>query len=174
MLLTAQIFSRNYVKTPKHLALEGDQAASRRVAQFGDWNHLHSLRIARSLLSSALFALMSFLALLVYPDGTIGPLESTATVPGFQADWECSVGEVWLCPDDTLLMYTDGVPEAANENDEEFGERRPAEQLLAHACLPHRSCSDPLFRAFSAFLARDFRTTLHWLRLAIWGCELSR
>jgi hypothetical protein len=36
MLLTAQIFSRNYVKTPKHLALEGGRAASRPVAQFGD------------------------------------------------------------------------------------------------------------------------------------------
>jgi hypothetical protein len=47
-------------------------------------------------------------------------------------------------------LYTDGVTEAANENDEEFGERRLAEQLRAHACLPHRLCSDPLFRAFSA------------------------
>jgi serine phosphatase RsbU (regulator of sigma subunit) len=58
-------------------------------------------------------------------------------------------------------MYTGSVTEAAKENDEEFGERRPAEQLRAHACLPHRSMSDQLFRAFSAFLARDFRTTLH-------------
>jgi len=36
MLLTAQIFSRNYVKIPEHLALEGGRAASRPVAQFGD------------------------------------------------------------------------------------------------------------------------------------------
>jgi len=36
MLLTAQIFSRNYVKIPKHLALEGGRAANRPVAHFGD------------------------------------------------------------------------------------------------------------------------------------------
>lgn len=36
MLLTAQIFSRDYVKTPEHLALEGGRTASRPVAQFGD------------------------------------------------------------------------------------------------------------------------------------------
>jgi hypothetical protein len=36
MLLTAQIFSRDYLKTPEPLALEGGRAANRPVAQFGD------------------------------------------------------------------------------------------------------------------------------------------
>ncbi len=66
-------------------------------------------------------------ALLMHPDGTIGRLESTATVLGFEEDWDCSVGEVWLSPGDTLLLYTDGVTEAGNENAQEFGERSLAE-----------------------------------------------
>ena len=33
-------------------------------------------------------------------------------------------GEVWLEDDDMLLMYTDGVTEAINDQDEEFGEER--------------------------------------------------
>ena len=39
---------------------------------------------------------------------------------------------VELCPDDVLLVFTDGVPEAHNPEGEEFGDER-LQQLLRHA-----------------------------------------
>ena len=51
-------------------------------------------------------------------------LQPTCTVLGLFDHWECSVAEVVLAPGDTLVLYTDGVTEAANAAGEEFGEAR--------------------------------------------------
>jgi serine phosphatase RsbU (regulator of sigma subunit) len=63
----------------------------------------------------------------------LGP---TATVVGLFDKWECSFDEIQLSPGDTLVLYTDGVTEAANAADEEFGEARLVETLLAHHSVP--------------------------------------
>jgi serine phosphatase RsbU (regulator of sigma subunit) len=70
-------------------------------------------------------------ALLCHRDGAIERLVATATVLGLDEDWDCSVGEKQLLPGDMLVLYTDGVTEATNGRDEEFGERRLAELLSA-------------------------------------------
>ncbi len=62
--------------------------------------------------------------LIVSLDGKVKRLEATGTVLGVFRDWNCSVCEVTLEPGDHLLMFTDGVTEAANESGEEFGEER--------------------------------------------------
>jgi len=41
-----------------------------------------------------------------------------------------------LFPGDTLALYTDGVTEAFNDQDEEFGEQRLIEALRQHSDLP--------------------------------------
>jgi sigma-B regulation protein RsbU (phosphoserine phosphatase) len=41
-----------------------------------------------------------------------------------------------LCPGDILLAFTDGVPEAHNPEDEEFGEERLQQLLRRTAHLP--------------------------------------
>ena len=96
-------------------------------------------------------------ALLVHPDGTIGLLESTATVLGFQEDWDCAVGEVWLSPGDTLLIYTDGVTDARNENGEEFGERRLTELFRAGRCLPASALLRSLVNGVQQFAGEEFQ-----------------
>jgi serine phosphatase RsbU (regulator of sigma subunit) len=96
-------------------------------------------------------------ALLVHPDGTIGLLESTATVLGFQEDWDCAVGEVWLSPGDTLLIYTDGVTETRNENGEEFGERHLAELLRAGRRLRASSLLRSLVNGVQQFAGEEFQ-----------------
>jgi phosphoserine phosphatase RsbU/P len=63
-------------------------------------------------------------------------LGSTATVVGLFAKWECCVAETLVAPGDTLVLYTDGVTEAANAAEEEFGESRLVETLLAHQSDP--------------------------------------
>jgi serine phosphatase RsbU (regulator of sigma subunit)/catechol 2,3-dioxygenase-like lactoylglutathione lyase family enzyme len=62
--------------------------------------------------------------LLLRRNGAVERLESTATVVGLFLEWECSVAERTLQPGDMLALYTDGVTEAFNTNEEEFGEDR--------------------------------------------------
>jgi sigma-B regulation protein RsbU (phosphoserine phosphatase) len=49
-----------------------------------------------------------------------------------------------LEPGDLLVMYTDGVTEAFNPHDEEFGEGRLVEYLQKHRHLPAREIIDGL------------------------------
>jgi len=63
-------------------------------------------------------------------------LEPTATVLGLFDKWECSVAETQFAPGDILILYTDGVTEAANAAGEEFGESLLVETLLANHSIP--------------------------------------
>ena len=63
-------------------------------------------------------------------------LGSTTTVMGLFDRWECRLAEVQLAPGDLLVMYTDGVTEAANADAEEFSENRLLEIVAAHRHLP--------------------------------------
>jgi sigma-B regulation protein RsbU (phosphoserine phosphatase) len=51
-------------------------------------------------------------------------LSATATVLGLFEKWECEVREIALVPGDVLTLYTDGVIEAVDENQQEFGTDR--------------------------------------------------
>jgi serine phosphatase RsbU (regulator of sigma subunit) len=74
--------------------------------------------------------------LLVRRDGTLDRLEPTSTVLGLFRQWECSVGECRLEPDDLLALYTDGVTEAFDATGEEFGEQRLVDALRRHRDRP--------------------------------------
>jgi serine phosphatase RsbU (regulator of sigma subunit) len=71
-------------------------------------------------------------ALLLRRDGTLDRLAATSTVLGLFRQWECSVGECRLEPDDVLALYTDGVTEAFDDAGEEFGEQRLVDALRRH------------------------------------------
>jgi serine phosphatase RsbU (regulator of sigma subunit) len=71
-------------------------------------------------------------ALVLRQDGSLDRLEATSTVLGLFRQWECSVGECRLEPDDLLALYTDGVTEAFDESGEEFGEERLVDSLRRH------------------------------------------
>jgi sigma-B regulation protein RsbU (phosphoserine phosphatase) len=64
--------------------------------------------------------------------GQVERLAATTTVVGLFTDWECPIREVTLEPGDVLVVYTDGVTEAANADGEEFGEERLLEVVQAH------------------------------------------
>jgi serine phosphatase RsbU (regulator of sigma subunit)/catechol 2,3-dioxygenase-like lactoylglutathione lyase family enzyme len=68
--------------------------------------------------------------LILHRDGGVDRLDSTSTVLGLFASWNCAMSETELCPGDTLLLYTDGVTESPNEADEEFGEHRLIDAVL--------------------------------------------
>jgi serine phosphatase RsbU (regulator of sigma subunit) len=71
-------------------------------------------------------------ALLLRLDGGVERLEATAAVLGLFTEWNCRTVERRLAPGDLLAIYTDGITEAFNAIDEEFGEERLIEALRRH------------------------------------------
>jgi serine phosphatase RsbU (regulator of sigma subunit) len=63
-------------------------------------------------------------AFLLRRDSTLERLESTCTVVGLFREWDCTVQELRLSAGDILVLYTDGITEAFNDADEEYGEER--------------------------------------------------
>src|SRR5512145_1504293 len=73
--------------------------------------------------------------LLLRAEGQVERLEATAPVLGLFAEWECPTAERRLAAGDLLAIYTDGITEAFNNRDEEFGEERLIEALQRHRRL---------------------------------------
>jgi sigma-B regulation protein RsbU (phosphoserine phosphatase) len=70
--------------------------------------------------------------LIVRADGSIFEPEGANLVFGIVPDCEYTIHDATLGKGDTLVLYTDGVTEAFNESQEEFGERRFKEFLPQH------------------------------------------
>jgi len=90
-------------------------------------------------------------ALLLRRDGRLERLDSTCPVLGLFEAWDCTVEERFLSPGDTLALYTDGVTEAFNDAQEEFGDRR-----LTEALCRHRDCSVQAMVSSIVSEVRDF------------------
>jgi sigma-B regulation protein RsbU (phosphoserine phosphatase) len=93
--------------------------------------------------------------LLLRADGRLDRLTTTATVLGLFENWECSVREAQLAPGDTLVLYTDGVTEAASAAGEEFGESRLIETLRAQRHLPVHSLLETIVATVQVFSHRE-------------------
>jgi sigma-B regulation protein RsbU (phosphoserine phosphatase) len=68
----------------------------------------------------------------LHVDGTVERLPATATVMGMFEEWETSVGQIVLAPGDLVAIFSDGVTEAAGDN-EEYGETRLIKVLRENA-----------------------------------------
>lgn len=77
--------------------------------------------------------------LLLRQSGEVERLAAMAPVLGLFMEWECRTAERRLSPGDLLAIYTDGITEAFNDREEEFGEGRLIEALHTHG---HLSPSD--------------------------------
>ena len=71
----------------------------------------------------------------------IEQLSVGGTVVGMFPDMDYEEATVELCAGDVLLAFTDGVPEAHNPEDEEFGEERLQQLLRQTAHLPAEEIS---------------------------------
>ena len=69
-------------------------------------------------------------------DSTLQRLDSTATLTGLFEQWDCTIGECTLLPEDTLALYTDGITEACND----AGERVWREALGLIDCADIAIC----------------------------------
>jgi sigma-B regulation protein RsbU (phosphoserine phosphatase) len=89
--------------------------------------------------------------ILIRADGTAERLSATATVLGLFECWECSVQTVHLAPGDLLLICSDGVIEAADDRDEEFGEDRLIAMLQARRREPVATLVSDVTTAIHAY-----------------------
>ena len=91
-------------------------------------------------------------SILLRANGDIERLEATATVLGLFEEWDCRVAERQLSAGDLLVIYTDGVSEAApGEDAEEFGDDRLIANLKAHQCKPAGTILDEVIAEVQRF-----------------------
>jgi serine phosphatase RsbU (regulator of sigma subunit)/predicted enzyme related to lactoylglutathione lyase len=93
--------------------------------------------------------------LLLRRDDSLERLNSTATVLGLFEQWDCSVAECQLSPGDILALYTDGITEAFNDAEEEFGEQRLIDSLRRHRRRPSRELLTAVLDEVQQFSARE-------------------
>jgi len=97
-----------------------------------------------------------FPPLLVKADGSVVRLGNGGPVLGVIPACAYEAGEVPFGAGDRLILYTDGITEARDERDEEFGDER-----LQALAVAHRACSAPalqarLVDAVASFTGRRF------------------
>jgi sigma-B regulation protein RsbU (phosphoserine phosphatase) len=78
-------------------------------------------------------------------DGAVDRLVASGMALAVAADAAFEERESTLGAGDRLFLFTDGVTEAMNVRDEEYGEERLTAYLLAHHGSPHRELIDGVF-----------------------------
>jgi phosphoserine phosphatase RsbU/P len=102
-------------------------------------------------------------ALVLRRNGAVERLEPTATVLGLFSTWECQTAELGLSAGDLLAIYTDGITEAFDDKDDEFGEARLVETLHMYRDLPPDNLVTAIYdsvRRFSPHEQRDDMTLI--------------
>jgi serine phosphatase RsbU (regulator of sigma subunit) len=109
-------------------------------------------------------------SILVRDDGEIELLMPTGMPLGLMPEARYSASETSLGPGDTLVLYTDGITEAANPSDEMFDRERLIEVCRAHRAEPPQNLAASIHAAVEAFVAgrpyHDDRTLVIVRRLA--------
>ena len=90
--------------------------------------------------------------LIVHPGGQAELLPLTDGVAlGLVPDMEYQEGSVTLAPGDTVVLYTDGVSEAMNSEDEEFGNERLLRIFAGGAPANSEEANQAVFQAVDDF-----------------------
>jgi sigma-B regulation protein RsbU (phosphoserine phosphatase) len=83
-----------------------------------------------------------YLPMLVRADGSVERLGIGGPVLGVLPEADYEQAQVAVAAGDRIILFTDGLTEARNADDEEFGEQR-----LLNAAVAHRGCSAPSLQA---------------------------
>ena len=89
--------------------------------------------------------------ILLRSSGALERLGATALMLGAFAQWSCVVSEVPLGPGDSLVIYSDGVTEAASASGDEFGEDRLVRLVRSRQGQPAAEVVSAVLDAVAAF-----------------------
>jgi phosphoserine phosphatase RsbU/P len=95
--------------------------------------------------------------LLVRTNGTSCELAASGAILGQFANWQYSQTELELSAGDKLLLFTDGLVEAFNENGEPFGEERLIHLLRSQGTSGAAAMQDALLREVSSHCGGKFQ-----------------
>jgi sigma-B regulation protein RsbU (phosphoserine phosphatase) len=95
--------------------------------------------------------------LLVRGDGDVIRLEAGGPVLGVVQDAAFEQGELELSAEDRLLLFTDGASEAANAEQEEFGEDRLTSLLRGSSAESAEALQSRIMREVTQFCANRFQ-----------------
>ena len=88
---------------------------------------------------------------LLLHDGEVQEVLATGVPVGLFCVGDYGVQRLHLDPGDTLLLYTDGITEARNRADEEYGATRLTERLREHFALDASSLVDRCLEGFTTY-----------------------
>ncbi len=83
-------------------------------------------------------------------------LETGGAVLGVFADGSYEQASIDLLPGDRLVIFTDGITEAADSNDQEFGEERLFALLRENPAAAAADLRDAIMRSVTQFCREDF------------------
>jgi phosphoserine phosphatase RsbU/P len=89
--------------------------------------------------------------ILMRAGGEVERLEASGAVLGVFPQWPFQQAEVQLRAGDRLVLFTDGISEAANARDEEFGEERLVELIRALRDRGAHELKDRILQAVAGF-----------------------
>lgn len=89
--------------------------------------------------------------IVVHQDGRADYLDVGGTVLGFVQDTPYALGRYQLTPGDLLFLYTDGITEAMNPQEEFYGEKRVLDSLREMYNLPVKSILSKVFRTIKSY-----------------------
>ncbi len=90
---------------------------------------------------------------LLVREGKITSLEATGLPVGIFCSGECSAERVQLAPGDSLLLYTDGLTEAQDRADAEYGAQRLARLVKGRYDLPPQALTQVCLEDLRTFLS---------------------
>jgi phosphoserine phosphatase RsbU/P len=94
--------------------------------------------------------------LVVHADAECVRLDAGGSVLGAFEDLDYEQGEIQLSAGDRVLLFTDGLSEAVDENNEQFGEQRLCDLLCEHRHRTPEELKDIVFDAVDEFCGRNF------------------
>jgi len=89
--------------------------------------------------------------MLLRSSGELERLDATALMLGAFEHWNSTVGAVELVPGDALVIFSDGVTEAASGSGDEFGEERLVRMVRGRQGQPAAQLVDAILDAVAAF-----------------------
>ncbi|HYM01257.1 MAG TPA: SpoIIE family protein phosphatase [Blastocatellia bacterium] len=95
--------------------------------------------------------------ILIRRDGSLERLDRGGAVLGAFPDWDYEDAVIDLCQGDRLIMFTDGVTEATNAADEEFGEKRLLDLITANRELAASTIKTLTLDSVSQFAGRELQ-----------------